>query len=132
MREPELSAEDRRNGRKMTDIIIIGILIVLISVGIYSSRKHFRGEGGCCGGGSSVKVKRKRLKHVIRQRTLIVEGMSCEHCKNRVESRLNELEGVSAKVNLKQKTVVVSMSREISDEELINIIEKAGYQVSGR
>ncbi len=114
----------------MTDGIIIGILIVLIGVGIYSSRKHFRGEGGCCGGGFSVKVKRKRLKHVTRQRTLVVEGMSCEHCKNRVESRLNELEGVSAKVNLKQKTAVVSMEKEVTDEELIKIVEKAGYQVS--
>lgn len=39
--------------------------------------------------------------------------MTCEHCKARVESRLNELDGVSAKVNLKRKTAVASMEKEI-------------------
>ena len=84
----------------MADFVIAGILILLIIIGIRSSVKHFKGEGGCCGGGSSVKVKRKKLKQVVKQRTVIIEGMTCEHCKARVESRLNELDGVSAKVNL--------------------------------
>lgn len=84
----------------MADFIIVGILIVLILIGIRPTVKHFKGEGGCCGGGSSVKVKRKKLKQVIKQRTIVIEGMTCEHCKARVESRLNELDGVSAKVNL--------------------------------
>ena len=44
--------------------------------------------------------------------------MTCEHCKARVESRLNELDGVSAKVNLKRKTAVVSMEKEVEDEEI--------------
>ena len=85
----------------MADFVIAGILIILIIIGIRSSVKHFKGEGGCCGGGSSVKVKRKKLKQVVKQRTVIVDGMTCEHCKARVESRLNSLDGVSAKVNLK-------------------------------
>ena len=84
----------------MADFVIAGILIILIIIGIRSSVKHFKGEGGCCGGGSSVKVKRKKLKQVVKERTVIIEGMTCEHCKARVESRLNELDGVSAKVNL--------------------------------
>lgn len=41
----------------MADFVIIGILIILIIIGIRSGVKHFKGEGGCCGGGSSVKVK---------------------------------------------------------------------------
>lgn len=36
------------------------------------SVKHFNGEGGCCGGGSSVKVKRKKLKQIVKQRTSII------------------------------------------------------------
>lgn len=42
----------------MTDAIIISILLIFVIIGICSSIKHFKGEGGCCGGGSSVKVKR--------------------------------------------------------------------------
>ena len=113
----------------MTDFVIAGILIILIIIGIRSSVKHFKGEGGCCGGGSSVKVKRKKLKQVVKQRTVIIEGMTCEHCKARVESRLNELDGVSAKVNLKRKTAVVSMEKNIEDEVIKKAVENAGYEV---
>ena len=113
----------------MTDYVIVGILIILIVIGIRSSVKHFKGEGGCCGGGSSVKVKRKKLKQVVKERTVTIEGMTCEHCKARVESRLNELDGVSAKVNLKRKTAVVSMEKEVEDEEIKKAIENVGYEV---
>ena len=113
----------------MADFVIAGILIILIIIGIRSSVKHFKGEGGCCGGGSSVKVKRKKLKQVVKQRIVIIEGMTCEHCQVRVESRLNSLDGVSAKVNLKRKTAVVSMEKEVEDEEIKKAIENAGYEV---
>lgn len=113
----------------MADVIIIVILVILIIIGISSTIKHFKGEGGCCGGGSSVKVKRKKLKQVVKQRIVIIEGMTCEHCKARVESRLNELGGVSAKVNLKRKTAVVSMEKDVQDEVIKKAIEDAGYEV---
>ncbi|MGN0339170.1 MAG: heavy-metal-associated domain-containing protein [Lachnospira sp.] len=113
----------------MTDAIIIAILVILIVIGISSTVKHFKGEGGCCGGSSSVKVKRKKLKQVVKQRTVVIEGMSCEHCKARVESRLNALDGVSAKVNLKKKTAVVSMENDVEDEEIRKAVENAGYEV---
>ena len=113
----------------MADFVIAGILIILIIIGIRSSVKHFKGEGGCCGGGSSVKVKRKKLKQVVKERTVIIEGMTCEHCKARVESRLNSLDGVLAKVNLKRKTAVVSMEKDVEDEVIKKAIENAGYEV---
>lgn len=115
----------------MENQIIIGVLLVLVFVGIRSGVKHFARQGGCCGGGSSVKVRRKRLKKVIRQRTIEIEGMSCKHCKERVENRLNEMDGISAKVDLKEKTAVVSMEKDVSDEELVKVIVKAGYEVTG-
>lgn len=113
----------------MADFVIIGILIILIIIGIRSGIKHFKGEGGCCGGSSSVKAKGKKLKQVVKERTVTIEGMTCEHCKARVESRLNELDGVSAKVNLKRKTAVVSMEKKVEDEEIKKAIENAGYEV---
>ena len=113
----------------MADFVIAGIVIILIIIGIRSSVKHFKGEGGCCGGGSSVKVKRKKLKQVVKKRIVIIEGMTCEHCQARVESKLNALDGVSARVNLKRKTAVVSMEKEVEDEEIKKAIENAGYEV---
>ena len=113
----------------MADFVIIGILIILIIIGIRSGVKHFKGEGGCCGGGSSVKGKRKKLKQVVKQRTVVIDGMTCEHCKARVESRLNSLDGVLAKVNLKRKTAVVSMEKDVEDEVIKKAIENAGYEV---
>lgn len=59
--------------------------------------------------------KKKNLKNIIGQKRVQIEGMTCEHCKNRVENALNRLEGVSAKVNLKKKTAVVSMEKEVED-----------------
>lgn len=113
----------------MEDFVIVGILIILIMIGIRSSVKHFKGEGGCCGGGSSVKVKRKKLKQVVKQRTVVINGMACEHCKARVESKLNALDGVSARVNLKRKNAVVSMENDVEDEVIKKVIENAGYEV---
>lgn len=113
----------------MENIIIIAVLVLLFVIGGLSTIKHFKGEGGCCGGGSDVKIKRKKLKHVIGNMTLTIEGMHCEHCKQRVESRLNELDGVSAKVDLKKKQVLVSIEKEISKEELKKVVERAGYEV---
>lgn len=115
--------------KDVENIIIIGILAVLIIIGIRSSIKHFKGEGGCCGGGSSVKPKKKKLKNVIGKKTVIIEGMSCEHCKNRVERSINEIDGAAAKVNLGRKEAVVSMEKDISDEQIRTVIEKAGYTV---
>ena len=114
----------------MENVIIIGILLVLLTAGMHSTIKHFKGESSCCGGGSAVKVKKKKLKKVVATKTIIVEGMTCEHCKNRVERALNEIEGVAAGVNLKKKEVVVSMEKEVAEEQLCRVIEKAGYEVT--
>lgn len=112
----------------MENIIIIAILVVVILLGVRSSIKHFKGEGGCCGGGSTP-AKRKKLKNVIARKTVTIEGMTCDHCKNRVEQKINELDGAAAKVNLKKKEAIVSLEKDVSDEQIRTVIEKAGYQV---
>lgn len=113
----------------MENLIIIGIIAVLVVVGIGSGVKHFKGEGGCCGGGSTVKPRKKKLQKVIAKKTVIIEGMTCEHCKNRVEKSINEIDGAAAKVNLGRKEAIVSLDKEISDDVIRAAIEKAGYKV---
>ena len=112
----------------MENLIIIALLAVLLLYGIRSTMKHFKGQGGCCGGGSAP-VQKKKLKNIIAKKTLIIEGMTCENCKNRVERCINDLEGAAAVVNLRQKKAVVSLAANISDDQLRAVVEKAGYQV---
>lgn len=111
----------------MIDYIIIAVLLVLIAVGIRSGIKHFKGEGGCCGGGT-YKARKKKLDNVIDKRTFEVEGMTCQHCQNRVQEAVNSIDGASGVVKLKKGIVIVSMSRKIEDEVIKNAIEKAGYK----
>lgn len=112
----------------MATAIIIAILIIACYLGLRSSMKHFKGEGGCCGGGSVPKPKKKKV-HAAYKKVITIEGMHCDNCKNSVERSINEIEGASAKVNLKQKQAVVEMDREISEETLIQAVESAGFEV---
>ena len=114
----------------MENILIICILLVIILIALLRMKKHFKG-GGCCGSGStSVRSHKKLTEPQIGQIVLVVDGMHCENCQNRVEHGLNKLDGVVCKVNLKKKTATVSYSREIPAEELKALVEKMGYTVT--
>jgi len=61
------------------------------------------------------------------KKTIIIEGMSCMHCKMRVENALKSVPGVSnASVNLNKGTADVE-SRDVADESLLAAVRKAGY-----
>lgn len=112
----------------MEDIIIVAVILIAATVGIFSAVRHFRGQGGCCGGGS-YKPKKKKLKNILFRKVFTVDGMHCYHCKNRVEEVVNDLDGASGNVNLKKGELIVSYSKNISDETLISRIEKVGYMI---
>ena len=112
----------------MHDYIIIAILAVLLIVGVLNTIKHFRNKSGCCGSGNTY-IVRKKLKKIIAKKTFIIEGMTCENCKARVERYINDMDGVVGKVNLKKKELVVSMEKEVSDEEFKAVVTKAGYEI---
>lgn len=112
----------------MTDFVIVGIIIVAVAIGIVYTVKHFKGEGGCCGGGS-YKPKKKKLSNVLYKKTFHVEGMHCEHCKNRVEEVINDIDGAAGSVNLKTGELTVSYAADISDEVIKAKIERVGYKI---
>ena len=114
----------------MTDFIIIAVIIVIAFFGIRSAVKHFKGNGGCCGGGG-YKPRKKKLKNILYTKTFTVEGMHCEHCKNRVEEIVNDMQGAAGKVDLKNGELTVSYAETIEDELIKARIEKAGYTVTG-
>ena len=113
----------------MENIIIIGILAVVIVIGIVNTVKHFKGQGGCCGGGGSYKPRKKKLSAVLYTKTFKVNGMHCEHCQSRVEEVVNDIQGVAGKVNLKKAEVTVSYAEDVADDVIKARIERAGYTV---
>ena len=63
-------------------------------------------------------------------KVMIVDGMTCEHCKMRVEKVLNALDGVSAVVDLDKKSATITLSKEVSDAALTAAVTDADYQVA--
>ena len=55
--------------------------------------------------------------------------MHCEHCKARVEEVINDIQGVSGSVDLKNGTLTVSYAENVEDELIQSKIERAGYTV---
>ena len=115
----------------MTDAIILIIVLIVLIFAVKGTVKHFKGEGACCGGGSStVKAKRKMLKNPkIGEKIIQIEGMHCEHCRQSVASELNKIDGVAAKVDLNKNRPIVSFDRPVEDETLRLAVEKAGFKV---
>jgi len=65
----------------------------------------------------------------MKETTLPVIGMTCNHCKASVESALSEVEGVrSASVSLEQNQVTVQ-HEDVARERLVDAIEEIGYDV---
>ena len=67
----------------------------------------------------------------LKKKTLNIEGMHCASCVSAVEKSLSKLEGVEdASVNLATETASVSFDEsKISDDDLIEAVEDAGYSV---
>lgn len=63
---------------------------------------------------------------------IAIEGMSCMHCVGRVDKALNGIEGVSrVEVKLEENCALVEIDETITNEQLIAVIDDAGYDVLG-
>ena len=75
------------------------------------------------------KPKYKEEK-TMNTKTIIVEGMQCNHCKMSVEKALNTIEGVTkVDVNLENKTVIIESIKEIDNSKIKEVITEAGFEV---
>ncbi|MCW2864457.1 MAG: heavy metal-transporting ATPase [Actinoallomurus sp.] len=61
---------------------------------------------------------------------LAISGMTCASCANRIEKRLNKLQGVTAIVNYATEKASVSFEPGITPDDLIAQVEKTGYTAS--
>ena len=82
------------------------------------------------GGKGLVDSTKKTLEHPkIGEKTVKISGMHCDHCVGSVAAAINKIDGAAAKVNLKKEEAVVSYDRQISDDEIRNAVEDAGFTV---
>ena len=58
---------------------------------------------------------------------LQISGMTCAACANRIERKLNKLDGVTASVNYATETARVSHPASVTPELLVRAVEQAGY-----
>ncbi|NLI22531.1 MAG: heavy-metal-associated domain-containing protein [Clostridiales bacterium] len=66
------------------------------------------------------------------EKTVMIEGMSCNHCKMHVEKALGALPGVKkATVDLAAKNAKVELTAEVSDAAIRDAVSEAGYEVTG-
>jgi Cu+-exporting ATPase len=72
----------------------------------------------------------ENINNELKKNTLLIEGMTCAACSNRVEKALNKLEGVEkANVNLSSnKALVFYNPSKVNEQSLIQAVEKAGYK----
>lgn len=113
----------------MENTIIVVIIVLIVGYGVYATIKHFRGQGGCCGGGGYT-PKKKLLSGVRYQKTFQIDGMSCVNCKKRVEEIVNDIRGVAGKVDLKKGLLTVSYAEDVDDKIIKTRIERVGYHVT--
>ncbi len=58
---------------------------------------------------------------------LAITGMTCASCANRIERKLNKLDGVTATVNYATEKAKVSYPGSVSPDDLLRTVEAAGY-----
>jgi Cu+-exporting ATPase len=58
---------------------------------------------------------------------LAITGMTCASCANRIERKLNKLDGVTATVNYATEKAKVSYPATVSTDDLLQTVEAAGY-----
>ncbi|MGY1606871.1 heavy metal translocating P-type ATPase [Geodermatophilus sp. SYSU D00700] len=58
---------------------------------------------------------------------LAIGGMTCASCAARIEKKLNRLEGVTATVNYATEKARVTVTGDVTPDELIAMVEKTGY-----
>ena len=60
---------------------------------------------------------------------LRITGMTCASCANRIERKLNKLDGVTASVNYATEKASVTHLPEVTHDRLVEVVEAAGYGV---
>ncbi|MDD7543399.1 MAG: heavy metal translocating P-type ATPase [Peptoniphilaceae bacterium] len=104
------------------------IFVVTNALRLNTFRIHQRSEDGEDG---EEENHQENQEDVMTEKTIQVEGMSCDHCRKHVEEALNAIDGVAAEVNLEKKEARIRICKPVSEEALKQAIEDAGYHFAG-
>ena len=109
----------------------IALTVLIVGGCIWSLIRRFTSKKTCCGTEKQPRIRAKKLSAPIGSLTVKIGGMRCENCRRSVTAALDALDGVAAKVSLENGTARVSFERPLSDEELAQAVESAGFEVRG-
>ena len=75
-------------------------------------------------------IERKEEKQM--EKKIMIEGMMCGHCEKAVKNALEKIDGVtSAEVSHVSKQAIVTLNKEVPNEELRKAVEAEDYTVTG-
>lgn len=104
----------------MSSVCVVSNALRLKGIKLFGSRNNNENQMAKSTNGKEGKIMTK---------TIIIEGMMCEHCTGRVEKALREVEGVTDVVmSLEGKSATVT-SDDIADDVLKAAVTDAGYEV---
>lgn len=113
----------------MDNFIVFVVIAVILGVAIASTINRKR-KGACCsGGGGTIREKKELDEPKIGEMEVKIEGMHCENCRNSIERKVNRMEGVVCKVNLRKKLAVVEYSQPVDPEDVKKAIEVLDFKV---
>lgn len=69
----------------------------------------------------------RRTPDTLTQLELDISGMTCASCANRIERKLNKLEGVSAAVNYSTEKALVTLPQALATQTVLDTVAAAGY-----
>lgn len=78
---------------------------------------------------TNIKEKSKKEEKVM-EKTVLIDGMQCNHCKMSVEKALNSIDGIDkAEVILEEKKAIIKCNKNIEANEIKKVIDDAGFTV---
>lgn len=100
-------------------LVVLGLVYAIVSIKKKGSAS--------CGCQCSECMKSSNATEYAHTYTIRIDGMSCEHCKARVENAFNELEGCSAEVNLDEKIATLHSVKELTEAVMKQTVENLGF-----
>lgn len=78
---------------------------------------------------TSKNEKRYKEDNNMNTKTIIIEGMQCNHCKMSVEKALSSIKGITKiEVSLENKNAIIESEKEIDNNKIKEVIEEAGFK----
>lgn len=98
------------------------VVLNALSLNLYSFKKSAKIKEKCT---KLCKIEENDMKKIIK-----IEGMMCSHCVAHVTEALSKIDGIiNCDTSLEEKQAIITLSKEVSDEEIKNTIKASGYEV---